>query len=190
MKIIGGQFKGRNFYMPEGIRPTQNVVRAALFNLLGHDLDGVTFLELFAGSGAVGLEAFSRGASYVMMVERDAKCAHTIEENITLVNTTGYKENRQRIDLKIKDAFVAIKELAEQNAKFDIIFLDPPFRRGLTKKILKTLEAYDIVQPNCTVVVQHETSENLPKSQGRFCLYKQHRYGGSYLSFYQPQTAV
>ena len=62
MKILGGNLKGRNFYMPAGIRPTQNVVRAAIFDLLGHDLSGVSLLELFAGSGAVGLEAISRGA--------------------------------------------------------------------------------------------------------------------------------
>src|SRR5580704_10411710 len=81
MKILGGKYKGRNFYMPAGIRPTQNILRAAIFDLLGHDLSGLSFLELFAGSGAVGLEAISRGADTVVMVEHNALNAKTIREN-------------------------------------------------------------------------------------------------------------
>jgi len=70
MKIIGGIYKGRNFYMPAGIRPTQTIARKALFDILGQDMEGVTFVDLFAGSGAIGLEAISCGAEKVIFVEK------------------------------------------------------------------------------------------------------------------------
>ena len=85
MKILGGKYKGRNFFMPEGIRPTQNVLRAAIFDILGHDLSGLSLLELFAGSGAVSLEAISRGAEEVLMVEHNDLNAKTIQENCDLL---------------------------------------------------------------------------------------------------------
>ena len=85
MKIIAGKYKNRNFYMPQGIRPTQNVVRKALFDVLGQDMEGIDFLDLFAGSGAVGLEALSRGAKKVVFVDHDPRCIEVIEKNISLL---------------------------------------------------------------------------------------------------------
>src|SRR3989338_8645565 len=95
MKIIAGQFKGRNFFMPEGIRPTQNLTRKALFDLLGHDLTGLTFLDLFAGSGGVGLEALSRGAQKVTFVEKDENNSQLIRENLDLLGVPLLGSNRQ-----------------------------------------------------------------------------------------------
>ena len=89
MKIIGGKHRGKNFYMPFGIRPTQSITRKALFDILGQDLEGVTMLDLFAGSGAVGLEAISRGAKKVILVEKDPKCADVINENIRILSIGG-----------------------------------------------------------------------------------------------------
>src|SRR3989338_242258 len=85
MKIIGGELKGRNFYLPVHIRPTQNIVREAIFDLIGHDLSGLTFLDLFAGSGAIGFEAISRGASRVTLVESDFKCFEVLQKNVSLL---------------------------------------------------------------------------------------------------------
>src|SRR5476651_1685535 len=85
MKILGGKYKSRNFYMPEGIRPTQNVLREAVFDLLGHDLSGLSLLELFAGSGAVSLEGISRGAEKVLIVEHNDLNAKIIQENCEIL---------------------------------------------------------------------------------------------------------
>ena len=85
MKILGGKLKGRNFYMPAEIPPTQNLVRKAVFDILG-DINGVEFLELFAGSGAVGFEAFSRGAKMVTLVERVSSCLEVIHKNLQLLD--------------------------------------------------------------------------------------------------------
>lgn len=185
MKIIGGQFKGRNFFMPSGIRPTQSIARKALFDILGQDLEGLTVLDLFAGSGAIGLEAISRGADKATMVEKDPKCAEVIMENIGLLSISPNESGELPYEIVQTDAFVAIKLFARQDKKFDVVFIDPPYGLGLTKKALKTLGGYDILHPNCTVVVQHEKGEILPEKQGRFLLFRQKKYGSTVLSIYK-----
>ena len=176
MKIIGGQYKGHNFFMPAGIRPTQNIVRKALFDLLGQDLSGLTFLDLFAGSGAVGFEALSRGAQSCTFVERDIKCVKMIGRNAKIFNSP--------YEIIEKDAFFTIKELAREGRKFDIIFLDPPYGQTLAKKALKTLGAYVIVHPASWVVVQHQRGERLLPKSGQLKIIQEKQYGGSVLSLY------
>ncbi len=185
MKIIGGQLRGRNFYMPAGIRPTQGVARKALFDILGQDMDGITLLDLFAGSGAIGLEAVSRGAAKVTFVEKDPKCAAVISENISLLPIEKDDEGNPPCDIVQTDAFAAIKLFSRQGKKFDVVFIDPPFSRGLAKKALKTVEAYDILQPNCVVVIQHEKREILPENMGRILIFGRKKYGATTFSMYK-----
>jgi len=180
MKILGGKYKGRNFYMPAGIRPSQNVLRAAIFDILGHDLTGLSFLELFAGSGAVGLEAISRGADEVVMVEHNDLNAKTIRENAELL----------RIDLGGSfslvhgDAFSNIKRLSEEGKKFDIVFFDPPYAQKLAKKTLKLLGSRDILHAQTLVLIQCEVSETI-EIPDHMTMLTQRRYGSSYLTLLQ-----
>ena len=185
MKILGGYLKGRNFYLPQGVRATQNIIRKALFDILGQELDPVEFLELFAGSGSVGLEAVSRGARKVTFVDHDAHCIKVIEENINLLGINGNQRTEIPYELINLDAFAAIKHFGRKGKKFDIIFVDPPYDLGLAKKTLKLLTSYDILQPNCFLILQHEKHETLPSAEGRVLLIKQRKYGSSYLSIYQ-----
>ncbi len=180
MKILGGKYKGRNFYMPAGIRPTQNVVRAAIFDLLGHDLRGITFLELFAGSGAVGLEAISRGAQEVVMVEHNDLNAKTIRENGEILGI----EFGGPFSLVHGDAFSTVKRLSEELKRFDIVFFDPPYSQNLAKKTLKLLARSDILHPQSLVCVQCEVSEKLEIPEN-LDLLTQRRYGSSYLTLLQ-----
>jgi 16S rRNA (guanine966-N2)-methyltransferase len=180
MKILGGKYKSRNFYMPEGIRPTQNVVRAAIFDLLGHDFSGLSFLELFAGSGAVGLEAISRGAQEVVMVEHNDLNAKTIRENCELLGI----DLGGQFSLIHGDAFTSIKRFSEDNKRFDIVFFDPPYAQKLAKKTLKLLTSRDILHPQSLVMVQCEASEKIEVPEG-FALLTQRRYGSSYLTLLQ-----
>ncbi len=185
MKILGGQFRGRNIFMPAAIRPTQNVTKQAIFNLLGHDWDGLEVLELFAGSGAVGIEALSRGAKHVTFVEHDPKCAEVIRKNLGLL---GYDLNFGKdpaCEVLHTDAFSAIKGLAGRNRKFDFIFFDPPYGLDLGKKALKTLGAYDILHANCFVVVEHSKRERVSGLEESFKLVTQRQYGKSFLAVYQ-----
>ena len=167
MKILGGKYKGRNFYMPAGIRPTQNVLRAAIFDLLGHDFSGLSFLELFAGSGAVGLEAISRGADKVVMVEHNDLNAKTIRENCELLGI----ELGGNFSLIHAEAFTTIKRLSEDHKPFDIVFFDPPYGQKLAKKTLKLLERSDILHPQSLVMIQMEASEKLEDPGNIDCAY-------------------
>lgn len=181
MRIISGKYKGRVIKMPKGIRPTQNKVRKAVFDILG-DIEGLSFLELFSGSGAVGLEAISCGAGEVVFVERDSRCIETIEENLSVIRLSGYLVIRL-------DASKAIEHLAGQKRKFDIIFMDPPYYEGLTKKTLQILGACDILAPSGLIIVQHFKKDNLPETLGVLSLFRQSKYGDTVLSFYKKPCA-
>ena len=188
MKIIGGKLKGRNFFMPAGIEPTQNVVRKAVFDIIGQDQEGVRFLELFAGSGAVGLEAISRRAQEVVFVERDPKCVDVIHENLKrlgLADGPFLPQPSVSYEVIMNDAYASVKLLASRKRKFDVVFADPPYDLGHPKKLLKTLSAHDILHPNCLVIIQYSRREHHPIEDNRFKLIKQKNYGLSNLAVFE-----
>ncbi|MDD5240334.1 MAG: 16S rRNA (guanine(966)-N(2))-methyltransferase RsmD [Sulfuricella sp.] len=131
VRIIGGEWRGRIISFPaaEGLRPTPDRVRETLFNWLGQTLDGMACLDLFAGSGAMGFEALSRGARRVVMVEQDAKVALQLRENATRLGAA-------KLDVITADAMGFLRR---QNERFDVIFLDPPFHRGILPLLLPLL---------------------------------------------------
>lgn len=185
MRILTGKYKGRNIFMPAHIRPTQNMFRQVVFNILGNDLSGLTFLDLFAGSGSMALEALSCGAAEVTLVERDPGCLEAIEANIFRLKPG---EQGQRACAIKKDAFAFVKETAREGKKFDVVFFDPPFDMKLGRKSLKTLMAHDILHPNSLVVAQYGYDETLPdlddivEIPGRFSVLKDKIYGASRLT--------
>jgi 16S rRNA (guanine(966)-N(2))-methyltransferase RsmD len=197
MRIISGKYKGRLIKMPKSIRPTQGLVRKALFDILG-DIQGLSFLELFAGSGAVGIEALSRGAKEVVFAEREKRCCKIIQQNLRYVNQlasepvsqfnrqTGKQANRQTI-LNM-DSMQAIILLFHKKQKFDIIFLDPLYYQEVSKKTLQTLSVYDILAPNGFIIVQHFKKDILPTTLGELTLFKQAAYGDTVLSFYKKSN--
>ncbi|MFA5356869.1 MAG: 16S rRNA (guanine(966)-N(2))-methyltransferase RsmD [Candidatus Omnitrophota bacterium] len=176
MRIITGKYRGKGIQLPRGIRPTQGVVRKAVFDILG-DMDGASFLELFAGSGAVGFEAASRGAESLTLVESDRDCVAAITKSMEALKLG-------KCVLYPGEAETAIKAFSRDKRKFDIIFLDPPYYKGLSKKILQMLGGCDILAPDGFVVVQHFRREELPKESANLALIKESRYGDTILSFY------
>lgn len=168
--------------MPASIRPTQDLVRAAIFDILGHDFSDLRFLDLFAGSGAVGLEAISRGASEVVFVEKDPQNTKIIQENFKLLKL-GYPHVFHKV--VTADVFKTIKELAAQNERFDIVFFDPPFDQKLAKKLLKHLMAYVILHPHSYMVAQYGEDDSLPDLEGHFKIIKKRLYGSSQLAVMQ-----
>lgn len=174
--------------MPFGIRPTSDLIRKSAFDFLGEGIEGSDFLDLFAGSGAVGLEAISRGAKNVTFVEKEPKNISVIEENLVLLELPLAEREDRYFDVKKLDVFAAIKELSVEKKKFDIIFIDPPYDRELARKTLKTLCAYDIVKPTSLVIFQHEKNEALPPEQGRFSIIRERKFGASYLTVYKVTT--
>ena len=166
--------------MPAGIRPTQGVLRAAIFDLLGHDLEGLSFLELFSGSGAVGMEAISRGAGEVVMVEHDPKCAQVIRDNLELLGITYGGQYR----IVHADAFTTVKGFAAKAKVFDIVFLDPPFRLKLAKKALKLIISHDILHAQSFLVLQYDKDDSIDVPEG-FQTVTKRLYGDSYLMILQ-----
>lgn len=184
MKIISGILKGRNFYMPADIRPTQGLLRAAIFDLLGQDMEGMSFLDLYSGSGAVGLEAYSRGAKEVVMIEKEPKNAKIIRDNCDLLGVN------LGLDVRLIEgcALASLKDLGAKGVRFDIVFYDPPFGRRLGKKTLKVIETSDILHPQSFVVAQYDTGERLEIPEG-FKVEVDRIYGASHLTIMQRVTA-
>jgi 16S rRNA G966 N2-methylase RsmD len=119
IRITTGIYKGRKLQIPKGIRPTQNITRKAVFDIIG-DIEGLVFLELFAGSGAVGIEAASRGAREVVFVENNPQTAKALGQNLSCLP-------QGKFYVLPLDAQLAVKRLGDEGRKFDVIFLDPPY---------------------------------------------------------------
>lgn len=167
--------------MPKDIRPTQAKTRKAIFDILG-DIEGLSFLDLFAGSGAVGFEALSRGARVSVLVEQNPECVLAIKKNIEMLKSP------QSCIFYPMDSHRAIKSLDQGGKSFDIIFLDPPYHQDLIKKTLQTLEACDILAPNGLIIAQHFKRENLPDDLGVLNLLRQYKYGSTLVSFYKKDV--
>ncbi len=128
IRIIGGKFKGKGIDVPKkGARPTVSALRESLFNICQQQIDGATFLDLFAGAGAIGIEALSRGAKHVTFVENDRRSAHTIEKNLAAL---GVEEGTS---IYSTDVFKALPLLKKP---FTIIFADPPYDLGIGDRLL------------------------------------------------------
>ena len=131
VRIIGGEWRRRVLRFPDaqGLRPTPDRVRETLFNWLGQDLDGLSCLDLFAGSGALGFEAASRGAAKVVMVEHAPKVAAALEENARLLDAGG------RLQIVRADAVKFASSLTATGVRFDVLFLDPPYKQGWIERL-------------------------------------------------------
>ncbi len=183
MRITGGSARGRQLYLPKGcrVRPTADLVKEALFSML-RSVAGCSFLDLFAGSGGVGIEALSRGATKACLVERSRALARAIAENAGRCGFEGSYE------ILVADAKKAIQTLAERQACFDIVFADPPYDVGFVAMILQSLARSGIVSPDGLVVLQHSVREAMPApEQMQFVLTDQRRYGDTFLSFLKTQ---
>jgi 16S rRNA (guanine(966)-N(2))-methyltransferase RsmD len=179
MKIITGKHKGKAIRMPKGIRPTQNKVRKAVFDILG-DIEGLSFLELFAGTGAVGFEAYSRGVAELVLVESGRGPIEAIRKNIEALGAANCR-------LYPVPAQEAITLLHKEGRSFDIIFLDPPYHGDWLKKTLQSLSAYDILAPYGLLVIQHSRKDELPEEVCRLNLIKESRYGDTLLTIYRKE---
>lgn len=185
MRITTGKFKGRNIKMPKHIRPTQNKVRKAIFDILG-DIVGLSFLDLFAGSGAIGLEALSRGVGKVVFVESNKVCIRIIKYNLFTFELKHRPISTLPSFMVIwQDTERALRRLEQGKERFDIIFLDPPYYQDLAKKTLKSLSLYDILAPNGIIICQHFKRDILPEEIESLRLIKQAKYGDTFLSFYK-----
>jgi len=183
MRIVGGEFKGRRIVSPKGdtSRPTTDRNRESLFNILNAredvDFNGARVIDLFAGSGALGLEALSRGASSVLFVETDASARGSIRDNIEALGVFGTTRihRRSAISLGAKPA--------SAGEPYTLAFLDPPYRKDLTEPTLRELHAGGWLERNALVVIEQAKDET-PSIAENYIEKDRRIYGDTMIGFY------
>ncbi len=182
MRIVGGRVKGRKIVAPGGgkLRITADRVKESLFDIL-YDVEDRSFLDLFAGSGNVGIEALSRGSAPVSFVESDARHADTIRKNLLVC---GFRTNCEIIQRPVESA---IPLLWKKGAIFDLIFADPPYDRELVGKTMQLLERFHILSEDGLVIVEHSLKEACTETD-QFMMTDQRQYGDTVLSFLKTIT--
>jgi 16S rRNA (guanine966-N2)-methyltransferase len=150
MHIIGGKFKKKPLIAPksDAVRPTTSQLRETVFNICQLAIEKADFLDLFAGSGAMGLEAISRGASYATFVEQSRDALHVIKQNIENLHI------RPQISIMGMDVFKALQRLKEEGRTFDIIYADPPYGKGLGKALLEWLDQHPLLNENGLLFIE------------------------------------
>ena len=169
IRIIGGQHRGRKLPFPDlpGLRPTADRVRETLFNWLQPLLPGATCLDLFAGSGALGLEAASRGAGEVVMLDRSPVVVEQIEQNIRLLQLT-----RARIELAD-----ALHWLQGPSRPFDLVFVDPPFAGDLAGRCCRSLQQYGWLAPAARIYLESDARQPGPETPAEWIAIREKKAG-------------
>jgi len=181
MRITGGKARGKTLRFPSGSRerPTSDFLREALFNLLG-SLDDKTFLDLYAGSGSVGLEAASRNARTVCFVEKDKRLAGVIKKNISACGQD------HECAVMAADVAVALRDLSRKQSRFDIVFADPPYHRGLVEETLNLLNRFTVLGEKGVIVIQHSAKEDWTGfTSDHMRLVDQRKYGENTITFFK-----
>lgn len=179
MRIIAGKRKGLIIKTIEGdsTRPTRDMVREALFSILTNKISESSFLDLFAGSGAIGIEALSRGASLAVFTDINPKCVKVINDNITKAEFSGQAQV-YNVDYKL-----ALKKLKEN--KFDIIYIDPPYNKGFGIDAIERIAEYDLLSDDGVIILETDTNEEVPEEIGIYAKYNQKRYGRNILNLFK-----
>ena len=171
LRIIGGGWRGRTWRFPQGgIRPTPDRVRETLFNWLAPQISGARCLDLFAGSGALGLEALSRGAAQVVFVEQAAEPVRELRKTVALWG--GAPAAGAQIHLTDANAY-----LAGRHEPFDLVFLDPPFAAGLLSQVAARLESGHWLRPDALIYAECPAREGLPPLPANWSAAKTGRAG-------------
>lgn len=162
MRVISGTAKGHKLYTSEGLhtRPTTDKIKESLFNIIAYDLPECKFLDLFSGSGSIGIEALSRGAQKAVFVDESDICKQIIEKNLNFT-----KLYEKAIILK-RDILLAISYLHCTNEKFDIIFMDPPYDKGLIEPTLISIVNANLLKEDGYIIIEHSFKVSIPPIKG------------------------
>lgn len=182
MRVITGKYRGRKLAGPSGleIRPTGDRLKETLFDVLGTKVNGAVVLDVFGGSGAIGIEALSRGARQVVVVESAPAACRLIRRN---AEACGIGRG---IRILQQDAFRALRALAREGFKADIVFFDPPYDFEPYEDLLEITFARQLLEQPATVIVEHHRRADVPESGGGYRRSRAIRQGDHCLSFYEP----
>jgi 16S rRNA (guanine966-N2)-methyltransferase len=180
MRIVAGAFRGRRLHSPKGqkIRPTTDRVREAIFSIIAPYLSSeARVLDLFAGTGALGLEALSRGASQAVFVDQSPEAVRLIRSNVEML---GVQDRVQIIHGPVDQV---VRRLAAQGETFHIIFMDPPYGKDHLEKTLSHL--HPVAHPEALVLAERHVKDTSPAQCGEWRKTQERRYGDTVISFYE-----
>ena len=169
MRVISGTARGCRLKEPKGrdIRPTTDKVKEALFNIIQFDVAGSRVLDMFAGTGQLGIEALSRGAAEAVFVDSSAAAAAIVRENVRLAGV------EDRAEVLKGDSLTSIRGLEP----FDLIFLDPPYSKGLLEQALAAINEFDILRENGIIICELPSDDSVPDAPGGCRAGREYRYG-------------
>jgi 16S rRNA (guanine966-N2)-methyltransferase len=186
VRIIAGKYRGRKLKSPPSLntRPTSDRLRETLFNVIAPRIGGARFLDLCAGSGAVGIEALSRGATHVTFVDRSRKMCALIEANLDLCRVP-----EERTEVVLSEAAEFLRARSRQGDRWDIVFFDPPYAENYLR-VLELFGARGLLTDDGLLVIEHHRKNELPEETGRLRRQRILKQGDSALSFYEGKESV
>lgn len=184
MRIVAGEYGSRKIDAPKGnmTRPTLDKVREAVFSSLGNFFDGGVFLDLYAGSGANGLEALSRGFDQAIFVDCSKEAIQVIKKNIESLKC------KDRTKVYPMNAEKALSIFAEEGFRFDLIYLDPPYAKQKNNEILNLLVERELIQKGGRVILESLKEDTFKESYGDLIFQKEKVYGISKITYYQRKA--
>lgn len=179
MRIISGKYKGRNLvsFKASHIRPTMDRVKETLFNKWMHDIDDVMVLDMFAGTGSLGLEALSRGAKHITFVENSHKSVQILKENISLLKVDSSEYN-----ICIKDVLVYLKSYS--GPPFQLIMIDPPFTEKMAHEVMLAVDQSKVFDETTKIAIESIKQERIDMTYDNLTCYDKLDYGDKSLSFF------
>lgn len=185
LRVIAGSARGKKLKAPAGMntRPVTDMIKEAIFNVLGQDMEDARFLDLFAGSGSMGIEALSRGAVRVVFIDRDSGSVRIIKEN--LENCGFQPENYQ---VYKNDVFKAVDILEKKDEKFDFIYVDPPFTdEEVFDRIMRRLDQARLLTEEGILLIRTRRKKSLTEGLKHLVKYRMNEYGESTLHYYKRE---
>ena len=181
MRITAGELKNRKIKSREGreTRPTLERIKEAIFSIIGDKVEKAVFLDLYSGTGNIAIEALSRGAARAVMIEQDKDALRIIIENL---NNLGLDRRARAYK---NDVFRALEILGRKNEKFDIIFLDPPYKENITTDTIKKLSEIGLLEKDGIIISEHSVYEKLDNRIDNFVKYDERDYNKKIVSFYK-----
>lgn len=181
MRVISGKAKGRPLKAVPGMstRPTTDKVKEAIFSMIGPYYEGGNALDLFAGTGGLGIEALSRGMDKCIFIDIEKKSLDTVLHNLEATRL------REQAEVYRNDAARALKVLSKRgDVKFQLVFLDPPYRMKLIGELINKLEDYDLLEPMATILVEHDAKDRLDDLLGHCICDRRVDYGDTAVTIY------
>ena len=178
MRVITGKARGSKLIGPDGLetRPTSDRIKESLFNMIGQDLCDISFLDIFSGSGAIGIEALSRGAKDATFIEQSKVAIKAIQTNI---NKTRFNDQANLLNMSVDQA---LREIANKNKKYDVIFMDPPYNKDMINSTLRLIMTSNVLAQDGYIIIERPTGYQIELDKS-LELWKEKKYGITTMSF-------